>query len=171
MKLKTTVVNLGKSVCHYCCHSFSTQPVGVPIRYKDGVFICVPSVFCSFPCACAYMRHEMRGPLKNRAMTLLSYLYRKSGAPPRTFPKCAPPRTALQMFGGPLTIEEFRDATIAENVQNAQAPLSFMEEEIRAPISLSRVQFTHPTVETQMRVPMEPRVLDSGIMGFLQSGS
>ncbi|KAI9549617.1 hypothetical protein GHT06_003803 [Daphnia sinensis] len=41
-------VNLGKSVCHYCCHSFSTQPVGVPIRYKDGVFICVPVYFALF---------------------------------------------------------------------------------------------------------------------------
>jgi hypothetical protein len=93
--------------CYWCCHRFVNTPIGLPLRLvKDRfhVFGC----FCSLPCAAAFafgsneLRHDAW-----ETYSLLNLLARRMGAGPNPV-RLAPPRLALQKFGGHLDIEAFR---------------------------------------------------------------
>ena len=97
--------------CWWCCHTFDTVPIGNPDRYDRNVEkFRVKGVFCSFSCLMAYRNDSC----KQYSMTnyLVKFMYSKltgtflldSNLTP------APPRSSLKMFGGDLTIEEFRNA-------------------------------------------------------------
>lgn len=97
--------------CWWCCHRFDGVPIGRPVDYNDKIKkFRVKGIFCSFPCMIAY-----NGDLKTNGSSkhLVNYLYFKvTGGQFNS--KCAaqqaPPRCSLRMFGGDLTIEEFRGA-------------------------------------------------------------
>lgn len=96
--------------CWWCCHKFDSLPIGMPVDYhtKNKKFR-VKGVFCSFACMCAYRDIYAK---KSETNSLVSYLYTKLTAEPvGTIIQRAPPREALKMFGGELTIEEFRNST------------------------------------------------------------
>jgi hypothetical protein len=100
----------GESVCWWCCHKFDTLPIGLPEKYDKGEFQ-LYGHFCSFNCAHAYNVHQNDFKIWERYSLL--HLYHKKVFPQSTslgstriMP--APPRQALQMFGGELTIEQFR---------------------------------------------------------------
>jgi hypothetical protein len=131
--------------CWWCCHSFQTIPIGLPIEYKYDKFI-TKGIFCSFSCALAY-RNDSK-TIKNCKNELINLLFKKLtgcyindrdaykqmlytrlknlGINDETLVtnyvnhlaklvkeklEPAPPRCALKMFGGELTIEEFRQQT------------------------------------------------------------
>jgi len=92
--------------CFWCCHTFHNTPFGVPTKYVNGKF----SVFgclCSIECAAAYnfysneTKHDVW-----ESYNLLNLLSRKING--SDIVKLAPPRHALKMFGGYMSIEEFR---------------------------------------------------------------
>jgi len=93
--------------CWWCCHNFETIPIGIPI-YFNGVLqkFNVKGVFCSFSCVMAYNKDK-----KLNKDYLIKYLYRKLTGTltldATLIP--APPRCSLKMFGGELTIEQFRN--------------------------------------------------------------
>ena len=94
--------------CWWCCHPFTTTPIGLPINYKENTkrFI-VHGVFCSFACTNAYSKEHR----KNDKHRLIHFLHKTlTGIREKTLP-IAPPRCALKMFGGELTIEEFRKSS------------------------------------------------------------
>lgn len=90
--------------CWWCCHPFDDYPVCAPEKYDElrDVFK-VKGCFCSFNCAKAFMKNE-----RNPSIYLCkSYIKRLLGYVPDIIP--APSRYTLKMFGGPLSIEEFRN--------------------------------------------------------------
>jgi hypothetical protein len=148
--------------CWWCCHTFNTVPIGIPVDYSasyesvNRYGTCkqakskfrVKGVFCSFGCMIAY-GNEDNNINKARFMSLTTFLYKKltggtctaskedyrksldSRYPITLFGgdlnlkeqyiqslldlvetqlKPAPPRCTLKMFGGQLSIDEFRNA-------------------------------------------------------------
>lgn len=94
--------------CYWCCHGFSTPPLGLPIRYLNGRFHVI-GCFCSLECASAYnFDHMGRDSVDDCLMrhSLLNALSIKLGLAPVV--RQAPDRLALQIFGGHMGIHEFR---------------------------------------------------------------
>jgi len=93
--------------CWWCCHKFKTCPVGLPIRFEKSTnSYNMHGFFCSYNCACAYAistgRAEKSRPLLFRILMKQYKDVKKSTVEP------APHYTALAAFGGPLTIDAFR---------------------------------------------------------------
>jgi hypothetical protein len=105
--------------CHWCCHAFNTSPVSLPFRIhmRDDATIqkCeVQGCFCSFQCAAAF-NFESNSDIddvweKYAMLNRLYYDYMNNLGEEdpmgRIIP--APSRFTLQMFGGYLSIDEFR---------------------------------------------------------------
>jgi hypothetical protein len=93
------------TACFWCCHGFETSPVILPIR-DQGEYIQVMGNFCSPECAMAYL-FDMRQDSYARweQLSLLNRLYADvAGGSIRP----APARQSLKLFGGPMSIEEYR---------------------------------------------------------------
>lgn len=96
--------------CWWCCHKFESVPIGLPIKYDNNKKkFHVKGVFCSFSCMLAYKNDNVSYKQTNH---LINFLYTKLTG---TFlldinliP--APARCSLKMFGGELSIEEFRNS-------------------------------------------------------------
>lgn len=95
------------SNCWWCTHTFDTLPVCAPTTYdpKRDIFK-VHGTFCSFECAKAYTVDRKSAYIDTSMITLLNK--RLTGQLTRVY--SAPPRQALQRFGGEMTIEAFRTA-------------------------------------------------------------
>lgn len=96
--------------CFWCAHSFVNQPCIIPEREEKGVYR-VYGNFCCPECAASYLLHESVDPhVRWERMALLHRIYDPEGRM-RIFP--SPARESLRLFGGPLSIEQYR-ATIRE---------------------------------------------------------
>jgi hypothetical protein len=92
--------------CYWCCHKFSTVPYGLPVKYYNEKFY-VFGCFCSLECVAAYnFNSKEKSDEMWERYNLINLLSRKLGYKPVV--KQAPPREALTMFGGKLSIEEYR---------------------------------------------------------------
>lgn len=158
--------------CWWCCHSFNTIPIGLPVDYdknKCKKFI-VKGVFCGFACMIAYGQNDRKKDERFKALT--NFLYKKITGGLQVSSKesykrhlndllkdeifgdkfnentkkikedyvnnlinladedlkPAPPRCALKMFGGKLSIDEFRNSTKERKVYKM----------IEYPMSISR---------------------------------
>jgi hypothetical protein len=99
--------------CWTCVHEFNTVPVPVPHIYDERrqVFY-VYGVFCSFSCA---KRYIVDRNIASHQTTLLTLMRRKllgsvaSGPNAASYSvRAAPQKGALKVFGGTLSIEEYR---------------------------------------------------------------
>ena len=101
--------------CWWCCHPFAGQPHPLPIAWderRDLFTVC--GNFCSWSCVKAYNMHSS-SCYKGVRSNLIAVLRKKACG--RLAPvKCAPPRQALRVFGGQLSIEEFRRMAEGEAV-------------------------------------------------------
>lgn len=96
--------------CWWCCHPFDTPPLPLPTRFDDrrDVFH-VTGTFCSWACMKAYNSNST-SYLKNVTASVISLFHKRcTGTLGGILP--APPRLALKVFGGQMTIEEFRAAS------------------------------------------------------------
>ena len=95
--------------CFWCCHPIPVAPIGLPIAY-DSVhdnFMTFGS-FCSLECASAYNFEKHQGSDRVWEInTWIQLLGRRMGL---INVRPAPSRFILKMFGGSLTIDEFRAA-------------------------------------------------------------
>lgn len=98
--------NITNIYCQWCCHPFNTPPCALPIKYIKGKFF-LRGCFCSFNCAAAYNFDNKDYDMWER-YSLLNFLYKKMYQTPYIRVKIAPPRESLKIFGGFLSIEEFR---------------------------------------------------------------
>ena len=102
--------------CYWDCHPFDNQPFGIPIKYNNGKFH-VYGCFCSLECAVAYNFYANENMdnvwenfnLLNMMSSMMSY---KLTLSPSISRKC------LNVFGGPLTIDQFREKSIKNNKFN-----------------------------------------------------
>jgi hypothetical protein len=96
--------------CWWCCHSFDTVPIGLPERYNDSIKkFKVKGIFCSFSCMIAYKKECKINCTKDY---LIKFLYKKLTGTLLLDAQLepAPPRCTLKMFGGVLSIDEFRNS-------------------------------------------------------------
>ncbi len=95
-----------KPHCWWCCYSFEWESLHFPYDFVSNVFY-TTGHFCSWGCMKAYAIE--RG--KFEACTFIT-LMRKRMEGKITPIKMAPKRYCLEMFGGDIKIEEFRDGSI-----------------------------------------------------------
>ena len=95
--------------CFWCCHPFQGQPFSLPL-YKKGKVFHTYGNFCCPECAVAYNFNDFQDH-KNQweRYTLIHQLYRKVFQNPQLRIKPALPRQCLTIFGGPLSINQFRE--------------------------------------------------------------
>lgn len=96
--------------CWWCCHKFDNTPCSLPYSYKKDKFH-VKGVFCSFNCAASY-NFSLNDDNVYERYSLLNLMYKKLYY--RKFIKInlSPPRESLKLFGGYLSIEEFRENSL-----------------------------------------------------------
>jgi len=107
--------------CYWCCHKFDNAPFGIPVKYVNSVFH-VYGCFCSLECAAAHNLacKDSIDEMWER-FNLINLLARKLNFS-RGYVKPAPNRLALTMFGGHMTIEEFRTFTETSKIINVNFP-------------------------------------------------
>jgi hypothetical protein len=97
--------------CWWCCHPFESEPVFMPTALNDKGYK-VNGVFCSYSCCYTYMKLD---PVSRQKLYLLNFMFRdetgKKGVILDHITP-APDRSVLQMFGGPMSITEFRTSPI-----------------------------------------------------------
>ena len=93
--------------CWWCCHPFSCMPCALPEYYrKDKFYVC--GCFCSFNCTASYNFSKNDDDMWER-YSLLNLMYKKLYNEKFIKINLAPPREILKIFGGYMTIEEFRE--------------------------------------------------------------
>lgn len=130
--------------CWWCCHQFDTVPIGLPVDYdiKQGKFR-VKGVFCSFACMTTY-KDEC---CKHVHEHLIKYLHSKLTATPLdTVIDRAPPRQALKMFGGELSIDEFRSSTKAHKIYKMIEYPMFVSKDYVEEIDIANVRIANEKV-------------------------
>jgi len=96
--------------CWWCCNSFNDIPCALPEYYKKEKFY-VNGCFCSFNCCSSYNFSRNDDAMWER-YSLLNLMYKKLYNKNFVKINLAPPRETLKMFGGFLSIEEFREYSI-----------------------------------------------------------
>ncbi len=96
--------------CWWCCSSFNDIPCALPEYYKKEKFY-VSGCFCSFNCCASYNFSRNDDAMWER-YSLLNLMYKKLYNKNFVKINLAPPKETLKMFGGFLSIEEFREYSI-----------------------------------------------------------
>jgi len=116
--------------CYWCCHRFPGMPYGLPHRYDNNGRFIVTGCFCSLECAAAYNFHGDTSCSAEEMWTRYSLInmlaarmrdveeeeedeaeHEKTRKPSSNYiVKQAPHRLSLSIFGGGLSIEEFRSS-------------------------------------------------------------
>jgi len=105
-----------ETLCWHCCHGFETQPIPMPLSYRQDLDTYrVYGTFCSFACMAGYLR-DSRQSLPGASngsigMTVFDFYRRCTGNSKPSSLNRAPPRCMLKAFGGHMTIDEFRGST------------------------------------------------------------
>jgi len=94
--------------CWWCTCQFDTIPIGIPEKYDANENkYCVFGCFCSFNCAYAWNVHETNDYKTGERTTMIKKLYNSIYNTPNEL-KQASSRYCLNIFGGPLTIDDYR---------------------------------------------------------------
>lgn len=89
--------------CWYCSHPFNTQPLFLPTScYRNRYKVC--GNFCSWGCVKAYSSRKYQGKYNNIIQKYFKELTGES-----FLIKSNPEISVLKVFGGNMTIEEFRN--------------------------------------------------------------
>lgn len=90
--------------CWNCTRNFKNPPIGIPVKYLDGVFY-LKGCFCSFKCANSWLFHYEKRDVKWENETMLNLLYEKMGNfGPIGY---APPKEIMKCFGGIVSDTEY----------------------------------------------------------------
>lgn len=96
--------------CWWCCHKFNNLPFGIPNKILNNTYH-VFGNFCSFNCAAAHIHTLKDWNISERLSLLHNMYYSIYNMDEYETIKSAPAKETLKLFGGPLTIDEFRDST------------------------------------------------------------
>ena len=124
--------------CWWCCHKFEGIPCALPEFYKKDKFY-VNGCFCSFNCTASYNFSKNDDAMWER-YSLLNLMYKKMYKKNFVKINLAPPRETLKMFGGYLSIEEFREYSIKNDktFQVINPPLISIIPKIEENINISK---------------------------------
>jgi hypothetical protein len=109
-----TIPLTSDAACFWCCHTFNHRPVVLPIR-DTGEHLEVTGNFCCPECASSYL-FDMRQDSHTR-WEQLALLYRVYGEMCNGKIHPAPSKNALKLFGGNLSIQEYRNLIRSYNVR------------------------------------------------------
>ena len=106
--------------CWHCCHPFPGDPIPLPISYDDRTQKWkTMGSFCSWNCAKGFNTDSHRhNGVRGMLLTLLRK--RMTGKLEHLVP--APPRCCLKVFGGTMTIDEFREKSINDIIVSKLPP-------------------------------------------------
>ena len=90
--------------CWWCTYPFDTPPCFMPI-VKESTSTQIQGCFCSHNCALSYASAHLT-TTKWHVISQIRTMFELAN--PKTKLKPAPPRESLKIYGGHLTIEEFR---------------------------------------------------------------
>lgn len=107
---KTIVVDKTDIACWYCSYNFNTIPCFLPDRYYESTFY-VFGCFCTYSCVMAY-NLAMNDSRSSSRISLIKLLYSKIFSASTDAIPIPPERELLQKFGGPISIEEFRNSAL-----------------------------------------------------------
>ena len=98
--------------CWNCCHKLDRFYKSLPIKYLNNIFY-IYGHFCDFSCGLRYLYDNLNGSELWSKYELFNFycfrIYGKINIHP------APDRLSLKMFGGNLTIEEYKKNNINYN--------------------------------------------------------
>lgn len=101
--------------CFWCSHAFEGRPCIIPEREEGGVYR-VYGNFCCPECAVAYLLEEsLDSTTRWERMALLHRIYGPYYNFKRIFP--APARASLKIFGGPMSIQSYRNTVRERKVR------------------------------------------------------
>lgn len=116
--------------CWWCCHNFDDTPVGVPIKIYDNIFY-LKGCFCSFNCCLSYVNDNKNMYKYDSIYPLIKSLRAKLTKKHLNDPLTpAPPRECLDIFGGELSIEEFRSINDDYIFKRVNYPMKIIIEQI-----------------------------------------
>ena len=114
--------------CWWCGYTFDSCPIGLPLKYhenngkvndmynflksrnlstEENDYFETEGIYCSFPCCKADIIDKQFNSRYKNSLTLLTLLYKKLFGDVVDIPK-APSWKLLEMWSGPLTIQQFR---------------------------------------------------------------
>jgi len=102
MKENITKVKLSKLLLH-CKKDIDINPIEKEYYLTDGIF-------CSFNCTLAWINDNAKDPFYSESKTLLYTMYKECIGNELTKIKASPHWRLLKNFGGPFTIDEYRQA-------------------------------------------------------------
>jgi hypothetical protein len=148
--------------CWYCCHDFKSQPVCIPANHNQlerhfEVF----GIFCSWNCAKAYIQQSYSSESSEQLMWMRIMAQQVFHTTLKQF-HAAPPRIFLQMFGGHLTIEQFRHTSTVSSAILVTPPL------VSYPIVQQEIQDApqdSPPADTPA-MPINPSMLAGKVVGL-----
>jgi hypothetical protein len=108
-----------KVCCWWCCHQFNNTPCTLPLSYDSykNTFT-FTGIFCSWNCTKAYNFNKNDHKKFERGELITLLVKKMYGITSAITIKSAPFRECLKMFGGYMTIEEFRnDFSIVDEYQ------------------------------------------------------
>lgn len=101
--------------CFWCSHTFEGRPCIIPEREEGGVYR-VYGNFCCPECAVAFLLEEsLDSTTRWERMALLHRIYGPFYNYKRIFP--APARASLKLFGGPMSIQSYRNTVRERKVR------------------------------------------------------
>src|SRR6056300_1725774 len=108
--------------CWWCCHTFTNEPLKLPYHYDylRNKYV-TEGHFCSWSCMKSYAIDKYGlnkgGIICGNIITMRKKMYNLIGSV-----VMAPKRYMLKMFGGPLTIEEFRKNSLVDKGKPKSIP-------------------------------------------------
>ena len=106
--------------CWWCCHRYESETLKLPYHYDylRNKYVTEGS-FCSWSCMKSYAINKYGvnkgGIICGNIITMRKKMYNIIGSV-----RMAPNRYMLKMFGGPMTIEEFRENTQIDKAKPKQ---------------------------------------------------
>ena len=96
-----------KSNCWWCTYAVKNKALSLPITYdrRQTKFIC-NGHFCGWECMKAYNFYENASGKEYRS-SLITMMYQSMSSQTKRI-SIAPPRQCLKIYGGKMTIDEFR---------------------------------------------------------------
>ena len=107
--------------CWWCCHPSNIQLISMPIYFdiKTSKYHTIGQ-FCSFACMRSYNQEQQQSNKQTIFNLITKYMYESTG---NVHQFTAPPRQLLRVFGGTLSIDEFRSNTYADSVMIYYPPI------------------------------------------------
>ena len=109
-----TIPETSDVACFWCCHTFTNRPVVRPVR-DTGEYLIVEGNFCCPECNLADLFESRRD--FHTLWEQVALLYRVYGETCQGKMYPAPPKNILKLFGGTLSIDEYRDMLRSHKVR------------------------------------------------------